>query len=415
MNSQRQVVVTGMGVVSPIGIGTDAFWDSLINGRCGVRVRDGFSHSPWPLKIYSPVMEFDGKDWVQPRKALKVMCSPIQFGYAAAMMALEQSELRESGVDPERVGTIFGTETFFSDPHVVTSVFQKCMVDGCYVHDRWGAVAMGDIEPLWMLKYLPNMVTSHISIAADARGPSNSICQAEASSILALIEGSDWIRRGVCDAVIVGGTGSQTSLSAMLYRGQHLLSHRTSEPERACRPFEINRDGTVYGEGAGAIVIENAEHARQRGAPVFGSIRSWSRTFHPPDTSGLRDSIALSLEAVLRDAEISATDLSHINAHASCQKLPDVEEAQAIRAAVGDTPVWGIKSNFGYLGPASGIIELIGSLISLQQHQIPPTLNYETPDPDCPVNINCESTKSDQTNALKISFSENGQIACVVI
>ena len=223
MNSTGDVVVTGMGVVSPIGVGTEAFWQSLLDGVSGVRVRESFADTDLPLRIGAPIVDFDPKPFVKPRKALKIMCQPIQFGCAAANLAFEEAGFEkqslESVVSPDRIGTLFGTETFFADPAEVARVFRSCTEDDNYQHDRWGEFAMRQIQPLWMLKYLPNMAASHISIAIDARGPSNSICQGEASGLLALIEAADLIKRGVVDVVIAGGTGSQMALTAMLYRG----------------------------------------------------------------------------------------------------------------------------------------------------------------------------------------------------
>ena len=207
------VVITGIGVVSPIGIGVDSFWQSLQNGISGVRVRPEFEGTDIPIRLAAQVENFDAKQFVTPRKAIKIMCNPIQFGCAAAMMACEQAGLTADTMSPDRIGTLFGTETFYADPAEVADVFRHCTVDEGYQHDRWGEFAMRKIQPLWMLKYLPNMAASHISIAVDARGHSNSICQGEASGLMALMEGVTVIEVGDCDVVIAGGTGSVCRLT----------------------------------------------------------------------------------------------------------------------------------------------------------------------------------------------------------
>ena len=415
MNKENSVVITGLGAVSPIGIGTDEFWDSLITRKSGVQIREALQETDCPLKLYSPVTGFDGKQWVRPRKALKVMCRPIQFGYTAATMAIEQAGLADSGLEPERLGTVFGSETFFADPMEVASVFRKCVTDQNYDHDRWGEFAMREIQPLWMLKYLPNMVTSHISIAADARGPSNSICQGEASGTLALIEGADLIVRGACDAVIVGGTGSQVALSGMLYRGVQSISKRIDQPDAAVRPFDRERDGTVYGEGSGAIVLENSHHAKQRGAKVLATLSAWSRSFRPFGNEDFQQAIAENIRNTMQIGELETDEIAHVSAHGCAAQEADKYEAKAIDGTLGQVPVVANKSNYGELGPGGSALEMISSVMSLNEKLIPPTLNFETPDTDCPVNVNSTPEKCEKNAALKVSFSSTGQIACAAI
>ena len=418
MNQTRDVVVSGMGVVSPIGVGIDAFWKSLIDGVSGVRVREAFANTEMPLRIGAPIADFDPKPFVKPRKALKIMCQPIQFGCAAANLAFEdagfEKQTLESVVDPNRIGTVFGTETFFADPAEVARVFRSCTEDENYHHDRWGEFAMRQIQPLWMLKYLPNMAASHISIAIDARGPSNSICQGEASGLLALIEAADLIKRGTVDVVIAGGTGSQMALTAMLYRGIDNLSARIHEPEKASRPFDLNRDGMVIGEGAGVIVLESAEHARNRNIEPLAKFAGWSRGFSDPQLIDRRSAFVSSMRNVLSTSGTPRDRIGLVSANAHGSKLGDAAEAQAIHDVLGDTPVVAHKSNFGNLGPGTSIVELIGSLLSLKHGTIAPTLNFDDPDPDCPVNASHQSRPLQSSTVLKTSCSETGQMVSVL-
>ena len=418
MNSTGDVVVTGMGVVSPIGVGTELFWQSLIDGVSGVRVRERFAETELPIRIGAPIADFDPKPFVKPRKALKIMCQPIQFGCAAANLAFEgagfQKETLESVVSPDRVGTLFGTETFFADPAEVARVFNSCTEDANYCHDRWGEFAMRQIQPLWMLKYLPNMAASHISIALDARGPSNSICQGEASGLLALIEAADLIKRGVADVVFAGGTGSQMALTAMLYRGIDGLSQRIHEPQAASRPFELNRDGTVIGEGAGVIVLESAEHAQKRGVDPIARFAGWSRGFSDPAKVNQKEAFVSSIEGVLADSEISKDRIGLVSANAGGSPDGDAAEANAIREVLGDTPVVAHKSNFGNLGPGTSVVELIGSLLAMSKGTIPATLNYDQPDPACPVNVSAQHQSFDGSAVLKTGCSASGQMVSAV-
>ena len=416
MNPSREVVITGLGVVSSIGIGHEDFWQSLRNRASGVGVREQFADSDLPYRIAAPVTGFEAKQYVKPRKAIKIMCPPIQYGCAAAVTAVEHAGLDLTTVPSERVGTVFGTETFFADPTEVADVFQKCTVDQDYQHDRWGEFAMREIQPLWMLKYLPNMAASHISIALDAQGPSNSICQGEVSGLLALIEAADLIRRNAVDVVLAGGTGSQMSLTSMLYRGTDLLSKRVNEPEKASRPFDVNRDGMVVGEGAGALLLESAEHAKARGATPLATLAGWSRTFQNPLHPEFCNAIKSNFESAIKFAGKSAKDFSLVNANASGSTEGDRVEAQAINSVFGsDIPVVAHKGNFGNTGPGTSIIELIGAVLANVHAICPGTINCDNTDPACKINVVTTESTIETNGILKSSFSATGQIGSVVL
>lgn len=416
MNPSREVVVTGLGVVSPLGLGHEKFWQSLLDGQSGVRVREHFEETDLPYRIAAPVENFEAKRFIKPRKAIKIMCGPIQFGCAAAAMAVEHAGLDPENTDSDRIGTVFGTETFFADPTEVADVFQKCTVDQDYQHDRWGEFAMREIQPLWMLKYLPNMAASHISIALDARGPSNSICQGEASGLLALIEAADLIRRNAADVVLTGGTGSQMTIMAVLYRGANLLSKRIMEPELASRPFDVNRDGMVVGEGAGAIVLESAEHAKARGATPLATVAGWARSFQDPSRPEFCDALMGNYESALKIAGKSANDISLVNANAAGSVQGDLVEARAIEGVFGSqVPVVAHKSNFGNIGPGTSIIETIGAVLANQHAVCPPSLNCESTDPACNINVVTSKSTIGTNGILKSSFSATGQISSIVL
>ena len=282
MPTPSDILITGLGVVSPLGVGLENFWKALAAGQSGVVERPEFAGHDWPFQIGAPVQGFDPKQLVKPRKALKVMCPPIQTGCAAANLAVEHAGLIPEQLNPDRIATVFGTEVFISDPREIGNAFFKCLVDGKYQHDRWGTAGLGEIEPLWMLKYLPNMVASHISIAIDARGPSNSICQGDASSLLSIIEAAELLRRGWADTAVAGGTGSNLQLFSMIYRGKDNYSRRVDKPAAASRPFDRNRDGEVAGEGAGAIVLETSNSMHKLDLPVGLKVSAHSslRDFH---------------------------------------------------------------------------------------------------------------------------------------
>ena len=384
MKPDSDVVITGLGVVSPIGIGIEPFWQSLVDGVSGVRVREQFADTELPFRIAAPVTGFEPKQYVKPRKALKIMCDPIKFACAAASMAAEQAGIQageDRTIDPNRIGTVVGTETFFADPCEVADVFHRCTVDKDYQHDRWGELAIREIQPLWMLKYLPNMAASHISIALDARGPSNSICQGEASSILALIEAANLIQRGTVDVAIVGGTGSQMALTSMLYHGVDNLSKNIHNPEAACRPFDRDRDGMVVGEGAGAIVIESEEHAKARGANIIARILGHSCGYASVGSDVFGAAFEACLRESLQRADLKPSEIGFINANATGSIDGDAIEAKALSSVFEECPISANKGNFGNLGPGTSLIELIAGILSLEHRTIPATLNFNSKRP----------------------------------
>lgn len=415
MTSQPEIVITGLGVVSPVGIGTDAFWDSLSKGESGIRIRPGFESLESPLSIVAPVLDFDGKKFVKPRKSIKMMCRQIQFGFAAAAMAIEHAALEGAGIVPERTATVFGGEAYYANPEELMDVFKKCIELGGTTR-AWGEIAMSQIEPLWMLKYLPNMVASHISIALDARGPSNSIVQGESSSLLAIIEGIDVLQRGMADVAVVGATGSLMSETSMIYRGQERLSRNVDNPGAACRPFDADRDGMVAGEGAAALVIETREHAEKRGATVLARVMGFDRAFADMSQAEVATKrIAKSLSDALERGQISAEQLGHVNANGNGVVEEDAREAQAIESVVGQTPVFAPKSIFGNLGPATGAAELVASILAVQHGQLPGTLNFEKPDPSCPVNVCSQTTTLQRKSFVAMNQNHTGQIATLVL
>ena len=418
MKPDSDVVITGLGVVSPIGIGIEPFWESLVGGVSGVRVREQFADTDLPFRIAAPVVGFEPKQYVKPRKALKIMCDPIKFACAAASMAVEQAGIQageDRNIDPNRIGTVVGTETFFADPCEVADVFHRCTVDKDYQHDRWGELAIREIQPLWMLKYLPNMAASHISIALDARGPSNSICQGEASSMLALIEAANLIQRGTVDVAIVGGTGSQMALTSMLYHGVDNLSKNIHNPEAACRPFDRNRDGMVVGEGAGAIVIESEEHAKARGADVIARILGHSSGYASVGSDVFGAAFEACLHESIQRANLKPSEIGFVNANATGSVEGDSIEAKALNAVFGECIVSANKGNFGNLGPGTSLVELIAGILSMQNKTIPATLNFNESDPNCAVLPSSTNLDCNKQYVVKSSISSMGQFTSLVV
>ena len=230
MTNRRQVVVTGLGVVCPLGVGTEAFWSALEAGKSGIEWLSETRDQESPFRFAARVKDFDAKQYVQPRKTIKVMCQEIQTAYAAAAMAMQEAGLSKGDIEPERLGVVLGSEMLFGDIDELQEVYRHCSSGGRFDATQWGDFAFKDLFPLWMLKYLPNMAACHISIAQDARGPNNSIVEGGVSSLLAVSEATAAIERGHADAMLAGGSGSMASFSCLPFRGWAQLSKWQGEP-----------------------------------------------------------------------------------------------------------------------------------------------------------------------------------------
>ncbi len=383
-----QVVITGYGVISPLGVGREAVAEGVWQQQSGVGVIRSFDSSCLPVPIAGEISDFEPKNYVRPRKSLKVMSRDIQLGFAAANMALEHAGIPEGQADPDRMGVVFGADMIYFDPVEITEAYRRCLVDGWFEFARWGEHAMGDLFPLWMLKYLPNMTACHIAIGHDARAANNSIVLGEVSFLLALAEASRLIERGQADVVISGATSCRINPNTLSFRFGPHLTGRIDTPEQAMRPFDADRDGMVYGEGAAAFVLESAEHAKKRGGTPLARVASHASHFANPTSDGsMSSAIGRSIEQALAQSGVSAKDVGHVNAHGISMPAEDAQEATAIRTMLGDVPVTAPKSYMGNLGAATGAVELVWSLLALESGSVPVTLNYQTPDPACDVRV----------------------------
>jgi 3-oxoacyl-[acyl-carrier-protein] synthase II len=419
MPQPREVVITGLGVVCPIGIGIDAFSASLENGASGVDWLPEMRGSDSPFRYAARIKDFDPKLYVQPRKTIKVMCHEIQAAFAAAGMAMEQAKLTKGTIEPERLGVLLGSEMLYGELDELRDAVLHCTVDGKFQMSEWGNHAFKDLYPLWMLKYLPNMAACHISIAHDARGPNNSIVEGGVSSLLAISEAAAVIQRGHADAMLAGGSGSIVSFGCLPFRGWNHLTKWPGEPAEASRPFDTQRSGIVPGEGAGMLLLEERDHAVQRGAKIFARIAGYASRFEPPGQPGSTrtgKAIVQSITAALSAAHLRPSDIGHVNAHADSSVEQDRLEAQAIHQTLGDVPVVAFKSYFGDLAAGSGAVELIGSVQALHSGRLPPTLNHDQPDSNCPVNVvHGAHQPITKPAALKLNQSHTGQTAAIVI
>ena len=389
---KKEVVITGMGVLSPIGNTLDDYWQALCEGKSGVGVLSAIQTS-LPDKPYgSELSDFSPKDYVKPKKNIKVMSRDIQMGFVAVALACANAGLilegDEHSVDPERMGVVFGCDLIALDLTELIDAFKVGISDGKYDYSTWGTAAMAKIMPLWMLKYLPNMPACHIGIALDARGPNNTPTLERASSLSAMIEAAHVIERGDADVMVCGGCGNKVNPAALARSELLDMVPSADDLQSQPRPFDAQRRGTILGEGSGAFVLESKEFALARGAKPIATILGSGRTMAPARQRGTnREGIARSIREALADGSRTAADIDHVNVDGLCVVYDDAEEAAAVRETLGDTPVFSAKGHFGNLGSGTGAVELVASLLGLQHGTIPATRNCDQIADDCPVNV----------------------------
>jgi len=413
-----EIVITGVGVISPIGIGVEAYRSAMQEQRSGIAPLTRFDASGLPMRFGGEISGFEPKQYIKPRKSLKMMSRDIQLSCAAAHMAIEDAAIEPETFDGTRFGVAFGSDLIYCELDELTDAYRKCAVEGEYRRELWGIHSMKELYPLWMLKYLPNMAACHVAIAHQAQGPNNSITLGEVSSLLALGEGFRIIERGAADVVLVGGGSSPINPVALLYRTSLPVSRRNDAPHSVPRPFDRERDGIVFGEGSAVFVLERRGHAESRGAKILARVLACSSGFEPPSREVTRSGsgIRRSIERALTAADLTAGEVGHVNAHGIGTTADDPVEAVAIRDLLRDVPVTAPKSFFGNLGAGTGAVEMVASLLALGDGEIPATANYEHPDPDCPINVvHKQPQRAAHPTALLLNQTSTGQAAAAIL
>jgi 3-oxoacyl-[acyl-carrier-protein] synthase II len=414
----EEVVITGIGVVSPIGIGRPLFWEALCAGRSGVGPITFFNPEGLPVRIAAEVKDFDPRAYVKQRKSLKVMSRDAQMGIAASVLACRDAGIEDASVDPERFGVILGADRISNPVEDSEGPYRNCIVDGRFDFSRWATAGMAAAFPLGFLKVLPNMIASHVSITHDARGPNNTIHHADVSGLLAVMEAARVIQRGAADVMLAGGASSQmTPFDWSCHYAIRQLSHRQGNPAEVLRPFDADRDGEVCGEGAGTFILESRRHAEARGAKILARVVGCASASEPRNGNSLHgNGLKRAIAVAMAEAAVGPAQIGHVNAHGTSTIPADELEAQVLHACVPNVPVTAPKSYFGNLGAAGGAIEMAASVLAIVEGRVPATLNYQKPDPKCPVEvIATEPLESAQAAALVINWTPAGQAAVVVL
>lgn len=407
---QRRVVVTGLGLVTPLGTGVEKNWQELIAGRSGIRKIDRFPNiDAFPSRIAGQVPDFRAEDFIEP-KEIKKMDLFIQYSVAAASMAMEDSGFKIDPQESDRVGVIIGVGLCGIDTIEATEV---AYLEG----------GPRKISPFFIPKVISNLAPGQIAIRYGAKGVNWTPTSACASGTHAVGEAFHLIRRGLQDAMIAGGAESAiTPLGVGGFSAMKALSTRNDEPERASRPFDKERDGFVIAEGAGVLILEERERALKRGAKIYAEVIGYGANgdaHHITAPAPEGEGAARCMRLTLRDAGIAPSDVDYINAHGTSTEYNDANETQAIKKVFGEQAfklaVSSTKSMTGHLLGAAGAVEATFSVLALRYGTIPPTINYENPDPDCDLDyVPNQARTADIRVALSNSFGFGGTNACVI-
>jgi 3-oxoacyl-[acyl-carrier-protein] synthase II len=409
-NGRRRVVVTGMGAVTPLGNDVETFWENLVAGKSGAAPITSFDPAGFAVNFACELKDFDPTKWIDHKKARR-MDRFAQMIIAAARMA-EQ----DSGIDIEG-------ETERTGVSVATGIGGLKSFQDCY--DQLLERGPDRVNPFSIPAIIPNMGAAWVSMELGTRGPLTSECTACAASNMAVGDALDAIRLGRADVMLAGGTEAGiTKVGIGGFGAMRALSRRNDDPEKASRPFDAERDGFVMGEAGAIVVLEDLEHARKRGAKIYAEMAGYglssdAQHITEPDPTGRHPARAMHM--AMEDAGIGPEEIDYINAHGTSTPLGDASETRVIKIALGEekaykTPISSTKGATGHCLGASGAIEAIISVLSVQRDIVPPTINQEVADPECDLDyIPNESREAKVDTALSNNFGFGGHNACLVI
>lgn len=429
----RRVVVTGLGIVSPFGIGKDLFWEKVTAGKSGVKLITHFNAEFLPTRFAAllEMTESDLSQYVANKRTLKTLSRAGKMAIIAAQEAVADAGLNVSTLDPYRTGTSVGAggvglwdlEHSNQLLHILGKTLAPSSEIGVDISQAWKSV-LTDVHPLSSLKALPNIPTSHIAIHCNARGPCLTVTTACTSSAQAIGEAYRQIALGQAEVMITGGSDAMINPYGMIaFSMLGVMSTNNDHWQSAVRPFDKTRDGFMVGEGASMLVLEEAEHCRKRGGTALAEIRGYASTCdayrltdEPPSAWGSIQAMKTALET----AAISPDSVDYINAHGTGTQMNDRTETHAIKAVLGHhaskIQVSSTKSMTGHLVAAAGAIECSSCILSLWHQVITPTINYSMPDNDCDLDCVPNNSRDAKVNVvLSNSFGFGGQNACLVL
>ncbi len=406
----RRVVVTGVGMVSPLGIGTEATWNGLVAGRSGVSTITRFDTTDYPVHIAGEVQGFNPEDWIEPKEVKKFDLF-VHYALAASLMALDHSGLEITDSNATRVGVVIGSGI---------GGFPLIERQRDVVRDR----GPRKVSPFFIPGAIINMCSGVVSIRTGAKGPNMATCTACSTSAHAIADALLYIRHGYADAILAGGSEAVISPLALAgFSSMRAISTRNDEPERASRPWDKDRDGFVMGEGAGVVMLEEFEHAKRRGAPILAEVLGFGMTsdaYHISAPAEDGDGAKRVIRCALDDAGLNPEDVDYINAHGTSTPAGDVVETRALKGVFGDHAkkimVSSTKSMTGHLLGASGGLEFGVIVLSMVNGVVPPTINLDEPDAENDLDYVPHTARDVKINvALTNSFGFGGTNACLAI
>jgi 3-oxoacyl-[acyl-carrier-protein] synthase II len=405
----KRVVVTGVGMITPLGIGVQESWNGLLAGRSGIRKITHFDASNFPTQIAGEVEGFNAEDYIEP-KEIKKMDRFIHLAVAAASMSLADSGLKITEENAERVGVTVGSG-----------------MGGLHAIEHYHSVLLEKgpkrITPFFIPMLIVNLAAGQVSIRAGAKGPNSAVATACATGSHSIGDAFKIIQRGDADAMIAGGTESViTPLGIGGFNAMKALSTRNDEPEKASRPFDINRDGFIMGEGAGIVILESLENAMDRGAKIYAELIGYGMTadaYHITSPSPGGEGAARCMKMALKDGGINPLDVNYINAHGTSTKYGDELETHAVKTVFGEhaykIAVSSTKSMTGHLLGAAGGVEAVITVLSVHNNIVPPTINLDNPDPECDLDyVPHKSREITVEYGLTNSFGFGGTNACLL-
>jgi len=405
--TRNRVVVTGLGAVTPLGLNVSEYWQGLVEGRSGIGPITHFDPSDLSCKVAGEVKDFDPLNYME-RKEARHMARFSQFAIAAVTMAVEDAKIDLAKEDPERLGVYLGNG-IGGLPDIE---------DGCRVLRARGGMRL---NPFFMPIILTNLAAGHVSIAFGLKGYTSTVTTACAAATQAIGEATEIIRRGSAEVMVAGGTEAGiTAIGIAGFAVMKALTSRNEEPTRASRPFDANRDGFVAAEGAGVLILESLQHALSRGAPILAEIVGFGITSDAYHAVAIdSDGAMRAMRLAIADAGLVPGDVDYINAHGTSTPLNDVSETRAIKRLFGDhaykLSISSTKSMIGHLLGAAGGVEAIACVKTLNEGIVHPTINYETPDPECDLDyVPNVARKRDVRVVLSNGFGFGGQNACLV-
>jgi len=410
MNGRRRVVITGMGAVSPLGNNAETSWENLTAGRSGAAPIVGFDASEYPVHFACELKDFDPADWIEKKQARR-MDRFAQMIVASAIQARDDSGI-DIDAEADRIGASIATG--IGGLKAFQDCFETLLERG---PDR--------VNPFSIPQIIPNMGAAWVSMYLGTRGPLSSQCTACAASNMAIGEAADAIRLGRADVMLAGGTEAGiTRVGIAGFSAMRALSRRNDAPEKASRPFDAGRDGFVMGEAGAVVVLEELEHAKARDAKIYGELLGYgvssdARHVTEPDPSG--ENPARAMKMAMADAGVNVDEIDYINAHGTSTPLGDASETRVIKLALGEenarkTPISSTKGATGHCLGASGAIEAVFTTLAVNRNVLPPTINYDEPDPECDLDyIPNESREADVRIGVSNSFGFGGHNACIVV